>query len=127
MISRTQKEYTADDIAQVATTYHKWKHDEPAFREGLTNIGATLPIIEPGDLYEDQPGYCKSATLKDIAANDYVLTPGRYVGAAPIEDDGIPFETKMAEYSSTLFEQMREAEKQDGVIRKNLGVLGYGE
>jgi type I restriction enzyme M protein len=55
-----------------------------------------------------------------------VLTPGRYVGAAEIEDDGIPFETKMAELSQTLYQQMDEAEKLDAVIRKNLEVLGYG-
>ena len=59
--------------------------------------------------------------------NPVVLTPGRYVGAVPIEDDGIPFETKMTELSQTLYEQMAESEKLDVVIRKNLGVLGYGE
>ena len=77
--------------------------------------------------YQDQAGYCKSASLDDIKANDYVLTPGRYVGAAPLEDDGIPFETKMTELSKTLYEQMQESGKLDAVIRKNLGVLGYGE
>ena len=77
--------------------------------------------------YQDILGYCKSATLDEIKANDYVLTPGRYVGAAPIEDDGIPFETKMTELSQTLYGQMQESEKLDAVIRKNLGVLGYGE
>ena len=77
--------------------------------------------------YQDTPGYSKSATLDDIKANDYVLTPGRYVGAAPIEDDGIPFETKMTELSQTLYRQMQEAEKLDAVIRKNLEGLGYGE
>ncbi len=80
-----------------------------------------------GVSYQDQAGYCKSATLADIEANDYVLTPGRYVGAAPIEDDGIPFEVKMTELSQTLYSQMEEEEKLDAVIRKNLGVLGYGE
>ena len=80
-----------------------------------------------GSLYQDQAGYCKSATLEEIKANDYVLTPGRYVGAAPIEDDGIPFETKMTELSKTLYQQMEDGDKLDAVIRKNLGVLGYGE
>jgi len=80
-----------------------------------------------GEIYQDIAGYCKSATLEDIKANDYVLTPGRYVGAAPLEDDGIPFETKMSELSQTLYRQMKESEKLDAVIRKNLEVLGYGE
>ncbi len=79
------------------------------------------------DAYQDIAGYCKSATLEDIKANDYVLTLGRYVGAAPLEDDGIPFETKMTELSQTLYSQMKESEKLDAVIRKNLQVLGYGK
>ena len=108
MISRTQKEFTAEDIQQVANTYHAWRGEK-----------------EAGE-YEDQPGYCKAASLADIKANDHVLTPGRYVGAAPLEDDGIPFETKMAELSGKLYEQMEEAGKLDAVIRKNLEVLGYG-
>jgi type I restriction enzyme M protein len=54
------------------------------------------------------------------------LTPGRYVGAAEIEDDGIPFEEKMAEFSATLYEQFAESERLESVIKKNLEVLGYG-
>ena len=60
-------------------------------------------------------------------ANDFVLTPGRYVGAAEIEDDGIPFEVKMKDLSQTLFSQMEQAEELDKTIRQNLEVLGYGE
>ncbi|GAA81792.1 type I restriction enzyme M protein [Pseudoalteromonas sp. BSi20495] len=59
--------------------------------------------------------------------NDYVLTPGRYVGAADIIDDGIPFETKMSELSQTLYSQMNQADELDNAIRKNLQALGYGE
>jgi type I restriction enzyme M protein len=108
MISRTHKELTTDDIKTITDTYHSWR-------------------TESDETYEDEAGYCKSATLDEIKANDYVLTPGRYVGAAPIEDDGIPFETKMTELSQTLYGQMEESEKLDAVIRKNLEVLGYGE
>ena len=107
MMSRIHKELTVDDIAKIADTYHNWK-------SGSEN-------------YTDQAGYCKSASLADIKANDYVLTPGRYVGAADIEDDGIAFETKMTELAQTLFAQMKEAEALDKVIRQNLEVLGYGE
>ncbi|MBL7012536.1 MAG: SAM-dependent DNA methyltransferase [Kiritimatiellales bacterium] len=108
MISRTQKELTDDDIAAIAKTYHAWR--------GEKGNGS----------YEDQSGYCKSAKLDDIRKHDYVLTPGRYVGAADIEDDGIPFETKMTEMSQTLYAQMEESAKLDDVIRKNLEGLGYG-
>ncbi len=112
MIDRTHKELSSEDIANISKTYHAWR--------GEAEAGGY-------ESYADQAGYCKSATLEEIKANDYVLTPGRYVGAAPIEDDGIPFETKMTELSKTLYQQMEEAEKLDAVIRKNLGVLGYGE
>ena len=77
--------------------------------------------------YEDQAGYCKVATLEDIRKHDYVLTPGRYVGAADIEDDGTPFETKMTEMSQKLYGQMEESAKLDKVIRNNLEGLGYGK
>ena len=91
-------------------------------------ISSPRPLGEDlGEGYRDIAGYCKSASLDDIKANDYVLTPGRYVGAADIEDDGIAFETKMRELSQTLFAQMKEAETLDKVIRQNLEGLGYGE
>jgi type I restriction enzyme M protein len=104
----------------------------PALSQGERATNPPLPSgeglgVRAFDAYQDIAGYCKSATLEDIKANDYVLTPGRYVGAAPLEDDGIPFETKMTELSQTLFGQMKESEKLDAVIRKNLEVLGYGE
>ena len=70
---------------------------------------------------------CKVATIDEMKANDYVLTPGRYVGAAEIADDGIPFETKMSELSQTLYSQMNQTEELDKAIRINLEVLGYGE
>ena len=77
--------------------------------------------------YQDIAGFCKAATLEEIKANDFVLTPGRYVGAAEIEDDGSPFEEKMADLTQTLYRQMEESGKLDAAIRKNLEGLGYGE
>jgi len=109
MISRVNKELTNDDVADIARTYHEWRGEEK------------------GDSYENKAGYSKSATLDDIKANDYVLTPGRYVGAADIKDDGIPFEIKMKELSQVLYSQMEQAEVLDKAIRQNLEVLGYGE
>jgi type I restriction enzyme M protein len=118
MISRTQKELTAEDISKIADTYHSWKSEgsSPSGRSG-----------DEGAAYEDEPGYCKSATLDEIKKHDFVLTPGRYVGAAALEDDGIPFETKMKDLSSTLFAQMEEAAALDQTIRDNLKGLGYEE
>lgn len=132
MISRTQKELTAEDLSQIADTYHAWKHSSPTGRsrgEGLEN--SSSPSGRSGDegqsSYENIPGYCYSAALEDIRKHDYVLTPGRYVGAAALEDDGIPFETKMTELSQTLYAQMEESAKLDEVIRQNLKGLGYAK
>ena len=109
LIDRTHREFSAEEIAEVTRTYHAWRGEE---KDGV---------------YEDKPGFCKSATLEEIKSHHYVLTPGRYVGAEAIEDDGIPFEEKMAELSDTLYEQMRESVVLDEVIRDNLAVLGFGE
>lgn len=121
MISRTQKELTSEDIAEIAATYHAWRSGSDIAPAASPQETSSLPI------YADIPGYCKSAKLDELRKNDYVLTPGRYVGAAPIEDDGIPFETKMTEMSQMLYAQMEESAKLDDVIRKNLKGLGYGE
>ena len=108
MMDRTHKELTDDDINAITKTYHAWRGEKA-----------------DGD-YEDVAGYCKSATLEEIRKNDFVLTPGRYVGAAEIEDDGIPFEVKMTELTEKLFAQMEEGERLDEVIRGNLKGLGSG-
>ena len=109
MASRIHKELTNDDLAKISQTYHAWRGEE-----------------KDGD-YEDVAGYSKAASLEEIKANDYVLTPGRYVGAAEIEDDGVLFEDKMKELSQTLYGQMKEAEELDSAICQNLEVLGYGK
>ncbi|CAA0088546.1 Type I restriction enzyme EcoKI M protein [Zhongshania aliphaticivorans] len=126
MMDRTHKELTADDIKTIADTYHLWR-GEAAASDAQEALGSHSRENGNPALYQDIAGYCKTTTLDDIKANDYVLTPGRYVGAAAIEDDGIPFETKMTELSQTLYQQMDEAEKLDAVIRENLAGLGYGE
>ena len=77
--------------------------------------------------YEDQPGFCGTATLKEIKEHGYVLTPGRYVGTEAVEDDGIPFEEKMAELTAALYEQMAESIQLDEAIKANLAQLGFAE
>ncbi|MBK1791355.1 type I restriction-modification system subunit M [Persicirhabdus sediminis] len=131
MISRTQKELSVEDIAQIAETYHSWRASTCANDE-LSMMSDELKtqhseLSTHHSTYEDVPGYCKSATLEHIRLHDYVLTPGRYVGAAALEDDGIPFETKMKDLSATLFSQMKEATALDQTIRQNLKSLGYEE
>ena len=123
MVNRTLKELTNDDIAKITETYHLWRGEELA-TQSTERESANK---EQEQEYVDVAGYCKSATLADIKANDFVLTPGRYVGAADIADDGIPFETKMTGLSQTLYSQMNQSEELDKAIRKNLEALGYGE
>jgi type I restriction enzyme M protein len=108
LIDRIHKELSEEEIERIAGTYHAWR-EEKVSRE-----------------YEDVPGFCKSVSTDEIKEHGYVLTPGRYVGAAEIEDDGIPFEEKMAELTATLYEQFTEADRLEAVIKKNLEVLGYG-
>jgi len=108
MVDRTHRELTDEDIARIANTYHAWRGEK-----------------EAGE-YEDVPGFCKSATLEEIRKHGHVLTPGRYVGAAEVEDDGEPFEEKMTRLVATLREQQAEAAKLDAAIAKNLEELGYG-
>ncbi|WP_426124356.1 N-6 DNA methylase [Pseudomonas sp. PSPC2-3] len=108
MIDRTHKELSSGDIAEIARTYHAWRGE-----------------AKDGN-YEDVPGFCKGATLDDIKAHDYVLTPGRYTGAADVEDDGEVFEEKMRELSQTLYQQMADSEKLDVAIKRSLEELGYG-
>lgn len=116
MVSRVNKELTNEDISNIAKTYHAWRSNVRHPRK-----------CEDLPTYQDQAGYSNSASLEDIKANDYVLTPGRYVGAVDIEDDGISFESKITELSQTLFRQMAKGEELDRAIRQNLMELGYGE
>ncbi|EAA5898730.1 type I restriction-modification system subunit M, partial [Salmonella enterica] len=104
MMNRTTKELTADDIATIADTYHAWRSTPEELAARVKRGDSKLAQ------YEDQAGFCKVATIAEMKANDYVLTPGRYVGAAEQEDDGVAFETKMRELSQTLFAQMKQAE-----------------
>lgn len=109
MKDRVLRDFTMDDIAKVADVFHAWKTGE----------------VVNGVSYQDQAGFCKSATLAEITKHDFVLTPGRYVGAADEEDDGIPFAEKMAILTDKLSEQFAESAKLEAEIRKNLAGLGY--
>ena len=102
---RTRREFTDADIAKIASTYHMWRGDE---------------FAPEGKAYADVKGFCKSATLDEIKANDYVLTPGRYVGVAETEEDDEAFAAKMARLTAELTEQMTEGAKLDAKIKENL-------
>ena len=81
---------------------------------------ARASAAETGLTYEDVPGFCKSATLAEIKAADYALTPGRYVGAAEVEDDGEPIEEKIERLTKELFAQFDESARLETVVREQL-------
>jgi type I restriction enzyme M protein len=104
LISRKNKAFTDEDISKISEVYHNWR-----------NIDGK---------YEDIQGFCKSATLKEVEDNNYVLTPGRYVGTEDIEDDGISFEDKVAEISQNLSEHFKESIELQERIKQNLKKVG---
>ena len=104
MVTRRLRELSEADIKKIANTYHNYQNDEN---------------------YEDVKGFCYSATTEEIKSNDYVLTPGRYVGVEETEDDGVPFEKKMKNITSELSRQFEESHKLEEEIKKNLKAIGY--
>ena len=108
MVDRTHRELTDEDIARISDMYHAWRGEDGA------------------DEYSDEPGFCKSAGLEEVRKHGHVLTPGRYVGAAPQEDDGEPFDEKMARLTAQWREQQAEAVTLDAAIEANLKGLGFG-
>jgi type I restriction enzyme M protein len=108
LTDRVHRELTEADLQKIAGTYHAWREGGSA-----------------GD-YEDIPGFCKSAATVEIAAHGNVLTPGRYVGAEDVEDDGEPFDEKMPRLVAELQAQFAESAKLELTIKTNLNGLGYG-
>lgn len=103
MVDRKHRDFTSEDIKRLADTFE-------SFQNG------TL---------EEVKGFCAIATTEDIAKQDYILTPGRYVGIEEQEDDGEPFEDKMKRLTSELSDMFDKSHKLEDEIRKKLGAIGY--
>jgi len=112
MKDRVLRDFTLDDIKDIADTFHTWQGLE--IKEGDTKKE-----------YEDIPGYCKIVQIADIEKNDFVLTPGRYVGTVAQEEDTEPFAEKMARLTTELKGHFEEGNRLEGEIKKQLGGLGY--
>lgn len=104
MVTRRLRELSDEDIKKVAEIYHNYQNNEN---------------------YENIKGLCYCASIEEIKSNDYILTPGRYVGVEDTEDDGIPFEEKMRNIISDLSKQFEESHKLEEAIKKNLKAIGY--
>lgn len=109
MVDRTHRELTDGDITRIVDIYHAWRSGE-----------------DGGD-YSDVPGFCRSAPLDEVRKHGHILTPGRYVGAPPQEEDDEPFEEKMKRLVIQLCEQQADSTKLDSKIAKKLETLGIGE
>ena len=103
MVTRKLRELSEDDIMKIAKTFED---------------------LEAGTL-ENKKGYCAIATLEDVAKQDYILTPGRYVGIAEVEDDGEPFQEKMKRLTSELSDMFAQSHQLEDEIRKQLKSIGY--
>jgi type I restriction enzyme M protein len=106
-ISRKQVVFNKENLEKIAGTVRSWRGEK-----GFTK-------------YEDVSGFCKSANLEEIKKNGYTLTPGRYVGLAEVEDDGISFDEKMQKLSVELREAFTKSRELEKDIEKNLKELGF--
>lgn len=106
MVDRAERALSDEEIVRIGDTYHAWRGSKSASVKGIT--------------YEDIPGFCKSATLAEIKAADYALTPGRYVGAAEVEDDGEPIDAKITRLTTELLAAFDESARLEKVVRKQL-------
>ena len=106
LVDRTHRELSDEEIPKIARTYHAWRGEKEAGK------------------YADVAGFCKSVALKEVESHGFVLTPGRYVGAEEAEDDGEPFDEKMARLTKTLEEQFAELDTLGARIRESMRDLG---
>ena len=104
MVDRKVRELSEEDIQKIAVTYQNWWK---------------------GTGYEDVKGFCKEASIEEIEAQDFILTPGRYVGIEEQEDDGEPFEEKMQRLTAELSRLFAESNELQNEIREKLGAIGY--
>jgi type I restriction enzyme M protein len=133
MISRKQKELSDIDIAKISDTYHNWRKKPSEL--GLNRLKDDKMMDDkilkssnpkhPNSDYVDIPGFCKSATIEEVRKNNYILTPGRYIDFAAVEEDGIAFDDKMQTLTATLTAQMQKANELDEAIKLNLAKIGY--
>lgn len=107
LVDRTRRELTDGEIQKISGTCRAWR--------GETDAGE----------YADVPGFCKSVTLEEIRKHGHVLTPGSYVGADEQEEDGEPFDEKMARLAAQWREQRAEAAKLDAAIEQNMKHMGF--
>jgi len=111
MLDRRHRELTIEDIQKISDTYHAWRGEKNSKGKSMK--------------YEEIAGFCKSVKIADIKKQDYILTPGRYVGAEEVEEDSEPFEQKMKRLTTNLSEQFKKSHELEKEIGKNLKGIGF--
>jgi type I restriction enzyme M protein len=106
LVDRAERALADEEVVRIGDTYHAWCGSESATAKGL--------------MYQDIPGFCKSASLDDIRAAGYALTPGRYVGAPTAKDDGEPVDKKIARLTGDLLAALDESARLDKVVREQV-------
>lgn len=104
MVTRRLRELSEDDIKKISETYHCYQNNNN---------------------YENIKGFCYSATTEEIKTNDYVLTPGRYVGVEDSKEETMSFEEKMKSITSELSKQFEESHKLEEEIKNNMKAIGF--
>jgi type I restriction enzyme M protein len=107
MVDRRHRELTADDVSKISAAFHAWRG-------------------ESARTYQDIPGFCKSVDLGEIRKQQWILTPGRYVGAEDEVDNAEAFDQAMKRLTVELSQQMKQGQKLDDQIRRNLEGIGFG-
>jgi type I restriction-modification system DNA methylase subunit len=106
LVDRAERALTDEEVVRIGDTYHAWCGSPSATAKGLA--------------YQDIPGFCKSATLADVRAAGYALTPGRYVGAPTVGDDGEPVAEKISRLAKDLLAALDESARLDDVVREHV-------
>ena len=109
LATRTLRALSDDDLTRITGTYHNWRNEKP------------------DAAYEDIAGFCRSASIAEVATHDYVLTPGRYVGAADFEDDSEPVEDKLVRLRAQLLAEFEEGHRLEEIVRKRLASVVKAE
>ncbi len=113
IVNRRLRVFEEGDLQKITDAYHQWRN---------------LPVIptkEGSEPYQDVEGFCKSASLDEVAVNNHGLSPGRYVGTEAGEDDGVSFEEKMQKLTAELMEQFVESGRLENEIKENLKSIGF--
>lgn len=111
MVDRVRREFTAEDVEKIAGTYHRWRSKpETRAKHGWAD-------------YADEPGFCRTADQELVREHGYVLTPGRYVGAMDVEDDGVSFQERFQGLRDTLLKQFAEGQVIEERIASSLGEI----